>query len=130
MKSQLQEVLYARKRSVFIGVRSVFEPGLLEKTVGDFVWVPCQFLNASNILAGRVVASKVSAHGKLLLVKNSGWNSKVGNSVCIGWEYIPLWVSACGQSGILATWKDTEADQMIREYRAQVEREVACAMAL
>jgi hypothetical protein len=130
MKSQLQQVLYARKRSVFIGVKSIFESVLLEKTVGDYVFISCNLLGSAQRLAGEIVASKVSAHGKLLLVKNAHYNNHLAPSACVGWEYIPLWVSACGQSGILAIWKDAEADQMIQDYRNQVEREVACAMAL
>ena len=128
---QLHQELYARKRSVFVGIRSIFEGVLLEKTVGDYVVVSCHFLGSAEQLAGQVVASKVSAHGKLLLVRNKNYNNHLAKRVCcVGWEYVPVWVSACGQSGILAMWKDAEAEQMIRDYRNQLEREVACAMAL
>jgi hypothetical protein len=123
-------------KPIAFGMKSAYVPYLLAKTAGDTISVFFSFFGSEEILGGKVVLSKVSAHGKLLLVKNSHYtlwpkpSPKVFgfSTILPGWELVPLWVSVCGLSGVLA-WNDPETQSMVKQYKENLEREVRCALA-
>jgi hypothetical protein len=123
-------------KAIAFGLKSLWVSYLLEKTAGDSISVFFTFHGSEEILGGTVVLSKVSAHGKLVLVKNRHYSPwpKTSPKVCgystllPGWELVPLWVSGCGLSGVL-DWNDPESQALINQYKENIEHEVRCALA-
>ncbi len=62
-------------------------------------------------------------HGKLILVRNTG-------STGIHWITFPLWLSLCGQSGLVAPWKSPEVAEAMKSHEDAFEREALNSMAL
>lgn len=100
-------------RSFFICIRRpdvehLLSNGQIQYYVGD----ECQFNTPCYmgplLSKGKIVSIIQDHHGTLFLIKNKDYqkNFRVGSTSSIplpGWEYIPLYISACGgQSGVLS----------------------------
>lgn len=75
----------------------------------NMVWIHIRDCLGSRTIVGTVLVVHSTVHGKLLLIKNkyhcpwvSGkpWNPP--KDFFYNYDVIPMWVSECGQSGILA----------------------------
>jgi hypothetical protein len=79
------------------------------KKVGDqIIDLPIRCMSKLNYLCGEILSIHPGEHGTLYIVLN---NNK---SFLPGWNLIPIWISECGQSGIVAMWLDNKVAEIIR----------------
>lgn len=123
------------RKSIFIGINDILAGALKDKRVGDVVSFYVKDPTGTKMspynvqFRGKVVQVLPKNHGTLLLVKNLD----VDNNLYLlpGWTIVPIWLSECGQSGVLATWKpDLDLSTHIQDYQAHLEREANNCMAL
>ena len=128
------------RKPIFIGIRDN-EVLSIKGVVGESVHICVRNMGNLVHLSGTIVQVITQDHGTLYLIKNKFFHDyKNGtcprthvHNVCNGWEYIPLWISECGESGILAVWKerrDFAVYSYIRDYKLQLEIEANNCMAL
>jgi hypothetical protein len=125
------------RKSIFIGIKDV-QARYITQIVGALVCLQARSIGQVQSLTGHVVQVLPKTHGTLLLIKNLYYHdyrlnvkNPYPNALCVGWPIIPLWVSECGESGILATWKkDPDLSTHIEDYQRHVDREADNCMAL
>jgi len=103
-------------RPIYIGFTeaNVMRRGLGEKVVGDDFYVDVVADGRLAPITGKVVAAYEAHHGKMLIVRNE----RVGDLLYMlpGWKYYAIWIG-CGNSGVLASWKDPiAASRLAAEY--------------
>lgn len=79
---------------------------LLHYGVKALVSLNIRRIGQDQKITGRVVVKHKTAHGTMFLIENKyPWDYRNGRSPhpaseAFGWDYIPVWVSECGQSGV------------------------------
>lgn len=101
------------RRSIFVHI-SATNAEFIPKKVGMSFRFEVRFLGKYDLLMGQVVSISKMECGTLILVANDGFG--IEYSACPGWQYLPIWVSQCGPSGILCYWKDLAAQRAIASY--------------
>lgn len=123
------------RMAIFLGLRSYESDRLIAKNLnlGDSVQTGFLFDKGIDRLSGTVVYRNIEKNcGQLIVLRNQEYQNR--GYTCSGWKYIPLWLSECGQSGILATWKEQPGIPYLRKLLEVLElcdeSDVANCMAL
>jgi len=108
-----------KRKPIFIGFTdaNVIRWGLRFCHIGGGFSVTAKFCgDPPRPISGEVVAVYEETHGKTIIIRND----RVGDTryLCSGWKYIAIWIG-CGNSGVLAHWKDP-----ISESRLEVEQAI------
>lgn len=112
------------RRSIFVHIGAA-TAALISQKIGAEFEVEVRHLGDDELLAGRTLLVRRMDCGTLILVKNDGLN--ICGCVCPGWKYLPIWISDCGNSGVLCLWKDLDAKRIIDEYETEQAMERFCA---
>ena len=121
------------RKSIFIGVKDIWARSIKQE-VGARANIPVCCGQPGSYLRGDVAAVYKMEHGTLIVIKNADY--KMEHGTLYGWDFIPLWVTDCGGSGVLNRAEEDHPllmDKATKSYRQQVarmEREAQNCMAL
>lgn len=111
--------------------------------VGETAYARVKSYGTVEMIVGQVLVKHQTPHGQVVLLKNKYYTERPYNPpkgyACVGWAIIPIWVSDCGGSGVLCTYKNDPAKpdpdylaamQLYEALLVQREKEVECCLAL
>lgn len=105
-----------QKRSIFIGITDYFVKFNLGKKVGERFQASARFCGDGwTPIAGTIVYELNGGpgdHGKMIFVKPDKGQT-YSSHLCARWSTIPIWLSECGQSGILCPDKHPDVREMM-----------------
>lgn len=119
------------RKSIFIGISDAWIAQNRSAKVGGRFVAQARFCgDAPTPIAGKIVhelpGGDPSNPGKMIFVKPDKWQTDVSH-LCARWGIISIWISECGQSGVLCPWKDSgvkELCEMVQFYEDMEEAEV------
>lgn len=97
------------RKPIFVQIRDVYVRGF-DKTEGSLIRAWESNDKRAVPIHGKIRRVIQETHGTLLLCENQGYGKPL--FCCMGWPVLPIWVTECGGSGIVAVWKDPNVDAL------------------
>lgn len=119
------------RKSIFIGISDAWILLNRSAKVGDRFQAQARFCGDSPTPIGGKIVHELNGSpddpGRMIFVKPDKWQTNMSH-LCAKWDIIPIWISECGQSGVLCPWKDSgvrELCEMVQFYEEMEEVEAS-----